>query len=60
MEVLKATKNGNAQMNLPAFEPLRIPQINIIQGKESTIAIELYFKDADFYGISDAIINKTV
>lgn len=47
-------------MNLPPFEPLRIPQVNIIQGKDSTIAIELYFKDCEFYGISNAVITKTM
>lgn len=60
MEVLKKTKNGNAELNLPPFEPLNIPQVNIIQGKESTIAIELFFKDCNFYGISNAIVNKTM
>lgn len=47
-------------MNLPPFEPLHIPQVNIIQDKESTIAIELYFTDCKFYGISTATVTKTV
>lgn len=59
-QVLKMTKNGNAQMNLPPFDPLHIPQVNIIQDEASTIAIKLYFKDANLYGIPDAVINKTV
>lgn len=59
-DVLRRTKDGNAQMNLPPFEPLHIPQVNIIQDKESTIAIELYFTDCKFYGISTATVTKTV
>lgn len=47
-------------MNLPASDPLHIPQVNIIQDRTSNIAIELYFKDCDIYGIPDAVINKTV
>jgi hypothetical protein len=59
-EVLRKTKNGNRQINLPPFEPLNIPQVNIIQGKESTIAIELFFKDCNLHGISNIKINRTV
>lgn len=47
-------------MNLPPTDPLHIPQVNIIQDKSSNIAVELYFKDCDFYGISNAVINKTM
>lgn len=60
MEVLRKARDGSPEMNLPPFDPLKIPQVNIIQGKESTIAIELYFKDCNFYGIADAIVNKTL
>lgn len=47
-------------MGLPPFEPLQVPQVNIVQGKESAIAVELNFRDCEFFGISQAIINKTV
>lgn len=59
-QILREHKGGNAEMNLPPFEPLHIPQINIIQGNESTIAIKLYFKDCNLFGISNAVVNKTV
>jgi Haemolymph juvenile hormone binding protein (JHBP) len=59
-EVIRKVKDGNAELNVPPFEPLFIPQVNIISGKQSSVAIELYFKDCNFYGISNAIINKTV
>lgn len=61
MEVLKKAKLGRPEINLPAFEPLYIPKVEIIQGgKDSNIAIELYFRDCNLYGISDTIINKTM
>lgn len=59
-EVLRKTKNGNVEMNLPPTDPLHIPQVNIIQDKTSTIAIELYFKDCDLYGIPDVVVSETV
>lgn len=62
-DVLKKLKNGNAELNLPPFDPLYIPIVNIIQGKEkesSNIQLELQFQDCKLYGISEAIINKTV
>lgn len=59
-EILRKSKNGNAELNLSPTDPLHIPQVNIIQGQESTIAIKLNFKDCDFYGISNTIINKTM
>lgn len=59
-EVLKKTKGGSPQMNLPPFEPLHIPEINIIQGKESNIAIELELTDVNLYGISTAVVTKTM
>lgn len=47
-------------MNMPPFEPLHIPEINIIQGKESNIAIELQLTDVDLYGISTAVVSKAM
>lgn len=60
MEVLEKTKGGKPELNLPSFEPLFIPQVSIIQDKASNIPIELYFKNCNLYGISKAIINKTM
>ena len=58
-DILRTSKQGNAELNLPPTDPLRIPYVSIIQGQESTIAIKLNFKDCDFYGISNAIVKKT-
>jgi len=59
-EVLRKTKNGNAALNLPRFEPLHIPKMDIIQGGNSQIAIQLHLRDLDFHGLSTAIVNKTI
>lgn len=60
MQVLKVAKGGRPDVNLPPFEPLLIPKIDIIQDKNSNIPIELYFRDCSLFGISNAIVNKTV
>jgi len=59
-EILRKSKKGIAELNLPPTDPLYIPTLSIIQGPESSISINLHFKDINFYGISDAIVSKTI
>lgn len=56
---LKLAKDGNKEVNLPAFDPLYVPKANIIQDPSSSIAIKLTLSDAYISGLKDAEIYKT-
>lgn len=44
--------SGDAQLKLQAFDPLHITRINLKQGGQSPVNIELNFKDVDLTGLS--------
>lgn len=56
--MLKLGKNGIKEFNVPSFEPLKVPKLNIIQDTASNVAINLYLNDAEIYGISNANVYK--
>jgi hypothetical protein len=57
---LKLAKDGNKEVNLPAFDPLYVPQLNIIQDPSSNIAIKLTLREVLINGLKDAEIYKTL
>ncbi|CRK98039.1 CLUMA_CG011408, isoform A [Clunio marinus] len=59
-QVLRSVKDGNPAINVPAFEPLYVPEVNIVQGPETRIPISMNFKDVKMYGISNAVITKAM
>lgn len=53
-------KDGIPSLNVPSMDPLVIPVVKIEQGRESSVAVKLVFKDVKVHGITNAKINKTV
>lgn len=52
--------NGHTGLAIPPLEPLRINRIDISQGTDSPIAINLNLKDLDLSGLSKAVVNRVV
>lgn len=52
--------NGHTGLAIPPLEPLRINRIDISQGKDSPIAINLNLKELDLSGLSKALIHRVV
>lgn len=59
-DIVHEHPEGHSGLAIPRMEPLRINRIDILQGSDSPIAINLNFKDLDLTGLSKAIINKVV
>lgn len=59
-KIISEHPNGHPGLSIPPLEPLRINSIDIIQGADSPINIDLHFKNLDLNGISKAIITKVV
>lgn len=47
-------------MNLIPIDPLFVPEINIIQGNDSPVNIQLVLQNSTFYGLSNLVINRVV
>lgn len=59
-DIVQQHPNGHSGLSIPRMEPLRINRIDISQGKDSPIAINLNLKDLDLSGLSKAVINRVV
>lgn len=59
-KVIQLANQGNTQINLIPFEPLKIPGIDIVQGSNSPIAITLNFRNMSIIGISKLVVTKVV
>jgi hypothetical protein len=57
-KIISEHPNGHQGLSIPRLEPLHINAIDIIQGNESPISIDLHFKNLDLNGISKAVITK--
>lgn len=53
-------KNGLRDINLVQLDPLHVNEVDIIQGSDSPVNINLNFKDVDFYGLSEVMVKKVV
>ena len=59
IETIKAVgKTGRSDINLPPFDPLTVRAINIAQGENSPVAVNLSFRNLSFHGIPDAKVTK--
>lgn len=43
-----------------SLDPLKVNEINIVQGDESPIAVTLNFRNLDVNGIANTVITKAV
>jgi len=59
-QIVQGNPNGHAGLAIPPLEPLHINKIDILQGGNNPISIELHFKHLDLYGLSKGIITKVV
>lgn len=59
-QIVQGNPNGHSGLAIPPLEPLRINKIDIEQGLNSPIAINLTFKDLDLSGLSKAVITRVV
>jgi len=57
-QIVQGHPKGHAGLAIPPIEPLRINRIDIAQGANSPIAINLSFKNLDLSGLSKAYITK--
>lgn len=53
-------KDGLRDINLVRLDPLHVNEVDIIQGNQSPVNINLNFKDVEFYGLSDVNVKKVV
>lgn len=58
--IISQHPNGHTGLAIPPLEPLRINSIDIIQGSESPINIDLHFKNLDLNGISKAVVTRVM
>lgn len=58
--ILSGHPNGHPGLAIPPLEPLRINSIDINQGADSPINIDLHLKNLDLSGISKAVITRVV
>lgn len=57
-KIIQEHPNGHSGLAIPPIEPLHINSIDIVQGSNSPIAIDLRYKDLDLSGLSRAVITK--
>lgn len=53
-------KDGLRDINLVRLDPLHVNEVDIIQGSDSPVNINLNFKDVEFYGLSEVNVKKVV
>lgn len=59
-QIIQTHPNGHHGLAVPALEPLHINSIDIVQGGDSPINVDLNFKNLDLSGISKAAISKVM
>lgn len=59
-DIVQKYPNGHTGLSIPPMEPLRINRIDIAQGGNSPVSINLNFKDLDLGGLSKAVITRVV
>lgn len=57
-KIIQENPNGHPGLSIPSIEPLYVNAIDIVQGSNSPIAIDLKFKDLELSGLSRAVITK--
>lgn len=59
-QIVQGHANGHQGLAIPLLEPLKITAMDIKQGSNSPISIELHFKNMDLSGLSKAEFYKVV
>lgn len=57
---VRANKHGRPDANIVSIDPLFLNEVSIIQGNDSPVNIQLNFKNASFYGLSNLRTTKVV
>lgn len=53
-------KNGRRDLGLIPIDPLQVDEVNIDQGNNSPVNINLKFREMKCHGLSTAVIKKVV
>ena len=53
-------KGGEQALNLVRFDPLLLNEVNIIQGTQSPVSINLKFMNASIYGLDEFRVTNVV
>lgn len=57
---MRTLKDGRRDINMVSIDPLRVDEVDIIQGSDSPVNVNLNFKDVLFYGLSTLDVKKVV
>lgn len=55
---LRTFKNGERKLGLVSIDPLKIDKMDVIQGENSPVNIELNFQNVDLLGLSQTLIKS--
>ncbi|XP_063235124.1 protein takeout-like [Bacillus rossius redtenbacheri] len=56
-DAIHQLKDGEPSLDVPSFDPLHIPEWDIVQG-EGPISVDMHFKDVRLRGISDSKLAR--
>lgn len=56
----KALKNGRKELNIAPIDPLKVDEVNIVQGNSSPVNINLKFRDLLCFGLSDVVVKNVM
>lgn len=56
--VIRENKSGNPQLNLSPIDPLKIDRIDIEQGNDSPVNINLHFRNVNLTGLGELVVYK--
>lgn len=57
---VRTLKDGRRDINMVSIDPLHVDEVDIIQGSNSPVNVNLNFKDVNFYGLSNLNVKKVV
>lgn len=57
---VRTLKGGLRDINMVSIDPLFVNEVDIIQGSDSPVNVNLNFKDVKFYGLSNLKTKKVV
>lgn len=57
---VRTLKDGLRDINMVSIDPLHVNEVDIIQGSDSPVNVNLNFKDVLFYGLSNLNVKKVV
>lgn len=57
---IRTLSGGLRDINMVSIDPLYVNEVDIIQGSNSPVNVNLNFKDVIFYGLSNLNVKKVV